>query len=138
VAWSIYESPLGPLTLAGGEAGVRELHFPERTPVLDPADRDPDALREVCAQLAQYFAGERDAFEVQLDLEGTAFRRRVWRELQSLPYGAVTTYGALAGALGVRDSGTLVTGAKLVTAAQKVAWEVAATPTPIATGVLDP
>jgi methylated-DNA-[protein]-cysteine S-methyltransferase len=131
MAWSIYESPLGPLTLVGGEAGLRELHFPERTPDLDAADRDPDALRDVCEELEQYFAGERKAFEIELDLAGPAFRRRVWRALQALPYGAVTTYGALAGELGVRDSGTLVTGANPVTAAQKVAWAVAATPTPI-------
>jgi len=131
MAWTMFESPLGPLTLVGGEAGLRELHFPERRPGLAPADRDPDALREACRELEQYFAGERHAFEIELDLSGMGFRRRVWRALRALPYGAVTTYGALAGALGVRDSGTLVTGTSRVTAAQKVAWAVAATPTPI-------
>jgi O-6-methylguanine DNA methyltransferase len=54
----------------------------------------------------------------------------VWRARQRLPYGSVTTYGALARELRVSDSGTLVTGAR-PTAAQKVAWAVAATPTPI-------
>jgi methylated-DNA-[protein]-cysteine S-methyltransferase len=63
-------------------------------------------------------------------LSGTAFRRLVWHALQALPYGGVTTYGALARELGVSDAGTLVTGAR-PTAAQKVAWAVAATPTPI-------
>jgi methylated-DNA-[protein]-cysteine S-methyltransferase len=130
MTWSIYESPFGPLALVGGEAGLREVHFPERTPPLDPADRDADALRAVIEQLEQYFAGEREAFEIELDLSGTAFRRLVWRALQALPYGDVTTYGVLARELGVGDSGTLVTGAR-PTAAQKVAWAVAATPTPI-------
>jgi len=88
--------------IVGAEAGLRELHFAERTPSLDPADRDPSALRDVCEQLEQCFAGERDAFDVELDLAGTAFRRRVWGALQRLPYGAVTTYGTLAGALDVR------------------------------------
>ena len=97
MAWSIYDSPLGPLTLVAGEAGLRALHFPERTPVLDPADRDPHALRDVCEQLEQYFAGEREAFEIELDLAGTAFRHAVWRALQAVPYGAVTTYRALTG-----------------------------------------
>ena len=60
-----------------------------------------------------------------------ARRRRGGRALLQLPYGAVTTYGALAGELGIRDSGTLVRGARPVTAAQKVAWAVAATPAPI-------
>ena len=130
MTWNIYESPFGPLTLVGGETGLREVHFPERTPVLDPADHDPDALRDVREQLEQYFAGEREAFGIALDLSGTAFRRRVWRALQALPYGDVTTYGALARELGVGDSSTVVTGAR-PTAAQKVAWAVAATPAPI-------
>jgi methylated-DNA-[protein]-cysteine S-methyltransferase len=130
VTWSIYESPFGPLTLVGSEAGLRAVHFPERTPHPAPDDHDPDALRGVCEQLEQYFAGEREAFEIELDLSGTPFRRLVWRALQRLPYGSVTTYGALARELRVSDSGTLVTGAR-PTAAQKVAWAVAATPTPI-------
>jgi O6-methylguanine-DNA--protein-cysteine methyltransferase len=85
MAWTMFESPLGPLTLVGGEAGLRELHFPERRPDLAPADRDPDALRDACRELEQYFAGERQAFEIELDLSGTGFRRRVWRALQALP-----------------------------------------------------
>jgi methylated-DNA-[protein]-cysteine S-methyltransferase len=55
----------------------------------------------------------------------------VWRALQQLPYGHVTTYGHLARELCVRDSGTLVTGARTVTAAQKVGWAIGATPAPI-------
>jgi methylated-DNA-[protein]-cysteine S-methyltransferase len=129
--WSSYESPFGPLTLIGGEAGLRELHFPGRAPALDPADHDPDSLRDVLDQLGEYFAGEREIFEVALDVSGTAFQRRVWRALQELPYGDVTTYGELARGLGVRDSGTPVTGERTVTAAQKVGWAIGATPTPI-------
>jgi len=59
--WTIYESPFGPLTLVAGRAGLREVHFPERKPRLEPVDHDPDALRDVCEQLEQYFAGERKA-----------------------------------------------------------------------------
>ena len=97
MVWTSYESPFGPLTLVAGEAGLRAVHFPERTPALDPAAHDPDALRDVCEQLEQYFAGEREAFDVELDLAGTPLRRRVWRALRALPYGDITTYGALTG-----------------------------------------
>jgi len=41
----------------------------------DRADHDPDALRDVCEQLEQYFAGEREVFDVELDLSGTPLRR---------------------------------------------------------------
>jgi methylated-DNA-[protein]-cysteine S-methyltransferase len=130
-AWTIYESPFGPLTLVGGEAGLRELHFPGRAPVLDPADRDSGSLGDALEQLGEYFAGERETFDLALDLSGTVFRHRVWRALRALPYGEVTTYGALACELGVGDSDTLVSGRRLVTGAQKVAWAIGATPTPI-------
>jgi methylated-DNA-[protein]-cysteine S-methyltransferase len=129
--WHSYASPFGLLTLVGGETGLREVHFPGRAPALDPADSDPDSLREVHEQLDEYFAGERKTFEVALDISGTTFQKRVWRALQELPYGRVTSYGHLARELGVRDSDTLVTGLRMVSAAQKVAWAIGATPTPI-------
>lgn len=130
-SWDTYESPFGELTLVGGDAGLRELRFAGCGPALDAADRDRDLLRDVRDQLEEYFAGERETFDVALDVSGTAFQRRVWRGLRELPFGRVTTYGDLARELGVRDSGTLVTGERTVTAAQKVGWAVGATPTPI-------
>jgi methylated-DNA-[protein]-cysteine S-methyltransferase len=129
--WDVYESPIGPLTLVGSTTGLREVHFPGRAPVLDPADRDRDLHREVRDQLEEYFGGERETFDVALDVFGTAFQRYVWRALQQLPYGRVTTYGDLARELGVRDSVTLVAGGRTVSAAQKVGWAIGATPTPI-------
>jgi methylated-DNA-[protein]-cysteine S-methyltransferase len=129
--WTVYPSPLGPLTLVAGAAGLRALHFPGRAPVLDPSEADGEALRDVREQLDQYFAGEREAFDLALDLAGTAFRRRVWDALRALPYGGAVTYGALARELGVHDTEPDAAGGRPVTAAQKVAWAVGATPTPI-------
>lgn len=131
MGWSRYESPFGSLTLIGGKVGLREVHFPGRAPALDRAERDPDSLRDVLNQMEEYFAGERERFEVALDLPGTAFRQRVWRALQELSYGRVTTYGHLAHELGVEDSVRSASGGRLVSAAQKVAWAIGATPTPI-------
>ena len=124
MTWTTYQSPLGPLALIGGTAGLRNLHFPGRSPGLDPSGRDPAALAEAVTQLEQSFAGERRTFELNLDLPGTTFQQRVRRALQLLPYGRTTTYGALARELGVRDSAT-------VPAARKVAWAIGATPAPI-------
>ena len=131
MTWSAYDSPLGPLTLVAGEAGLRAVHFPGLAPAMDPADRDPDALGDVRDQLDEYFAGRRQRFELALDLSGTAFQHRVWGALQELPYGHVTTYGRLARELDISQSATAVTGARHVTPAQKVGWAIGATPTPI-------
>ena len=51
-------------------------------------------------QLDEYFAGTRQDFELAVDPAGTAFQRRVWCALQHIPYGATTSYGALARRVG--------------------------------------
>ena len=129
--WSAYESPFGLLTLIGVEAGLREVHFPGRAPALDRLERDDQPFRDVRSQLEEYFTGEREAFDVALDVSGTEFQWRVWRALQELPFGSVTTYGALASELGVPDSATAAAGGRTVTAPQKVGSAIGATPTPI-------
>jgi methylated-DNA-[protein]-cysteine S-methyltransferase len=131
MAWTTYPSPLGPLILIGGRSGLRHVYFPGRAPSLAPSDRDPSTVAETVGQLDEYFAGERQAFELELDLAGSSFRHRVWRALQQVPYGHTTTYGELARELGITTSGSLVTGRSAVSGAQKVAWAIAATPTPI-------
>jgi methylated-DNA-[protein]-cysteine S-methyltransferase len=94
LAWTIYESPLGPLTVIGGPAGIRSLYFPGRSPRLEEAQRRP--MPEVADQLETYFAGEREAFELDLDLRGAPLQKLVWEQLLEIPYGATTTYGDLA------------------------------------------
>ncbi len=131
MAWTTYPSPLGPLTLIGGTSGLRRVYFPGSAPSLAPGDRDPSPLAETVEQLDEYFAGERQAFGLELDLAGSSFRHRVWRALQQVPYGRTTTYGDLARELGITISRSLVAGRRAVTGAQKVAWAIAATPTPI-------
>lgn len=97
-AWDTAETPIGELTLVMGPNGLRRVAFPRSSGHgLDPADRDADALEAVRAQLLEYFEGERQAFEVRLDLEGQGdeLARRVWVELLRIPYGETTTYGEI-------------------------------------------
>lgn len=98
--FTIFESPLGELTLVADPDGVlRRLYFPGTAPALPAADHDPESLTATTGQLEQYFAGERTAFDLDLELAGTPFQRSVWDALRSIEYGTTTTYGALARAL---------------------------------------
>ncbi|HTQ80446.1 MAG TPA: methylated-DNA--[protein]-cysteine S-methyltransferase, partial [Thermoanaerobaculia bacterium] len=54
----------------------------------------------VAAQLAQYFAGERQDFDLQLAPRGSAFQREVWDELYRIPYGVTISYAELAQRVG--------------------------------------
>ena len=101
--WTIYESPLGPLTLLGGPAGITALHFPGRARGLHQDDHQPAAFGDATEQLEQYFAGDRQRFELDLDLAGTSFQRGVWQQLLRIPYGTTITYTSLAELVGRPD-----------------------------------
>jgi methylated-DNA-[protein]-cysteine S-methyltransferase len=102
--WDTYESPIGPLTVVGAARGITGLHFPGRSGPLDERDRVPAALAAATEQLDEYFAAERQSFELELDLRaGTPFQQRVWQAVREIPYGATLSYGELARAVGRPD-----------------------------------
>jgi methylated-DNA-[protein]-cysteine S-methyltransferase len=72
-------------------------------------DDVPPVLEETAMQLEEYFAGERTAFDVPLDLDGTLFQTEVWAELARIPYGETISYGELARRVG-RPSGPRAVG----------------------------
>ncbi|PVZ12072.1 methylated-DNA--[protein]-cysteine S-methyltransferase [Actinomycetospora cinnamomea] len=109
----VVDSPLGPLTLTwDDEAGaVRGVHVHDQRSHdrigsdPDPAFGEPDdgacaALDALAGELDEYFAGTRRTFTLPVDPPGTPFAREVWAALREVPYGATTTYGALAAAVG--------------------------------------
>jgi methylated-DNA-[protein]-cysteine S-methyltransferase len=81
--------------VVAGPKGITNIHFSGHSPRLSEAARLP--LRDVVEQLEAYFAGERQTFELDLDLRGTPFQEEVWRQLIEIPYGTTTTYGEVAG-----------------------------------------
>ncbi|MGC0772757.1 MAG: methylated-DNA--[protein]-cysteine S-methyltransferase [Candidatus Acidiferrum sp.] len=103
VSYTTMKSPIGPLLLAGGEDGLRFVHFVSgrrpKSPQRDWAENKA-AFRIVIRQLEEYFDGKRKEFELPLILEGTEFQLLVWRNLQKIPYGETVSYGQLARRIG--------------------------------------
>lgn len=100
--YRIVDSPIGPLTLAGRDDRLMHLRMVEQTyePSRDGWEPDDSAFPEAAAQLAAYFAGDCTTFDVEIDLEGTAFQRRVWEALLTIPYGETRSYGDIARQIG--------------------------------------
>ena len=95
------ESPLGPLLLLSDGRALTGLFMNERTVPEGSIEReDAEPFPEARRQLAEYFAGERRAFDLVLDGRGTEFQRAVWAALERIPYGETITYGALARKMG--------------------------------------
>jgi methylated-DNA-[protein]-cysteine S-methyltransferase len=102
--YCFFESPIGPLLIAGDQEGVRHIRFPEHGKPAKPErgwiEAAGGAVAQTIAQLRQYFAGRRAEFDLPLAPQGTQFQLAVWRELQKVPYGQTISYGELARRIG--------------------------------------
>jgi methylated-DNA-[protein]-cysteine S-methyltransferase len=98
--YAIVPSPVGALTVVVGDGGVEAAGYDQPAPV----DAEEDATLEAAEQLGAWLRGERRAFELSLAPQGTPFQHEVWAALCQVPFGATTTYGELARAVG-RDAG---------------------------------
>lgn len=103
--YTIVDSPVGRLKLVAsdrGLAGIIWLNDRPRPAALD-TESEADAmpiLVEAARQLDEYFAGERKAFDLALDFEGTDFQRKVWSALLTIPYGETRSYAQIAEQIG--------------------------------------
>jgi AraC family transcriptional regulator of adaptative response/methylated-DNA-[protein]-cysteine methyltransferase len=102
------QSALGPFVVALSERGLAMVElgtltasdvaarFPEAETIEDPA-----ALRDAIGTIAARIEDPRAPCDLALDLRGSAFELAVWQALQDIPAGTTTTYGELAGRLGM-------------------------------------
>lgn len=102
-------SPVGALKLVASDKGLVAILWENDDPARDPARVRLETMREDAAhpvliaaeaQLREYFAGARTAFDLPLDFRGTDFQKRVWAELLAIPFGETRSYGAIAAKLG--------------------------------------
>ena len=111
---TIIDSPIGELTLVAVNGTLSGLYFAGHWTRPDPAAfgaRSDRGFEQVEAQLAEYFAGARNAFALSTSPVGDGFQRKVWGLIERIPYGETTTYGALARELGDASLARAVGGA---------------------------
>jgi AraC family transcriptional regulator, regulatory protein of adaptative response / methylated-DNA-[protein]-cysteine methyltransferase len=109
-AW-VY-TPIGGMVAVCSDTAVHMLEFPVRLrldrqlrklpPVASGRTGVTDRLQ---TELTAYFAGRSDSFTLPLAPQGTAFERDIWAALQSVPYGATTTYSRIGTAQTARATG---------------------------------
>lgn len=110
IHYTVVKSALGSLLVAATERGVCSVKIGDAAAPLEEdlrreypkADiqRDLGRLSPAVTSLVGFLAGERPPAELPLDVQGTAFQRRVWKCLQQIPLGGTMTYGEIARALG--------------------------------------
>ena len=99
--YDLYESPHGQMLLVADTAGVSGVYFDGQKylPQIEREwrrDADHVLLRQAKRELADYFGGERERFEIALAPVGTPFQRAVWKAISTVGFGQTITYGELA------------------------------------------
>lgn len=116
LAYKTMPSPVGTLTLITSDTGLAAILWEDDRPgrvrpgaIEEHADHP--VLIQTETQLRDYFAGERTRFDLPLDPVGTAFQKRVWEALLTIPFGKTRTYGEIARAIGSPNAVRAVGGA---------------------------
>ena len=98
-----YISPLGSIIIESDSEAITSLRFcREQNSATQGVDtpkeavQTPPIIAETLQWLDDYFAGKRPCNVPRLNLQGTAFQKRVWQALLTIPYAQTKTYGEIA------------------------------------------
>ena len=99
------KTPVGTLKLIASDKGLAAILWendnPSRVKVAtEVKDKEHPILEQACEELAEYFAGKRTSFSVDLDPVGTDFQKTVWKALKTIPFGETRSYGQIAQRIG--------------------------------------
>jgi AraC family transcriptional regulator of adaptative response/methylated-DNA-[protein]-cysteine methyltransferase len=110
LGYTITKSPLGKVLVAATERGVSAVYLGDKDTELVAELRGeypqaeiasaPDAYQRWVREIVQRTEGKQPEVDLPLDLQATAFQRRVWQQLQRIPRGATRTYAQVARAVG--------------------------------------
>ena len=93
-----YKSPIGTLYIVEENEKIIEIRYEnEKEEVLE---KNTKILEKAVQELEEYFKGKRKEFDIPLNPKGTEFMKKVWKELQKIPYGKTTSYGKIAEKIG--------------------------------------
>lgn len=85
-----YLSPIGLIEVTGNEEGIATLYFVDERK--STSTKIHPSLKECIQQLEEYFKGLRKEFGLKLNPAGTAFQKKVWEKLSTLPFGKTVSY----------------------------------------------
>jgi methylated-DNA-[protein]-cysteine S-methyltransferase len=101
--YQLLETPLGQLRLVSDGTALVRIEFPDQHG--SDGEAVTDAVLQQCElQLREYFAGERQTFQLPLAAQGTAFQQQVWAALRAIPFGELRSYRDIADGIGNRKA----------------------------------
>lgn len=92
----IFQSEIGPLHFVASEKGLQGIFWKKQLAPLVKSSSEHPVLKQAVKEVQEYLSGKRKKFEVSLDIQGTEFQMRVWKQLQQIPYGKTVSYSDIA------------------------------------------
>jgi methylated-DNA-[protein]-cysteine S-methyltransferase len=102
-AVQVIKTPIGSVAIGATDKGISDID------ILSPGNSRSEFSHSTLAQqhlnaaanqLQEYFAGKREIFELSKDISGTPFQVATWRQIASIGFGSVRSYGEIASAIG--------------------------------------
>jgi AraC family transcriptional regulator of adaptative response/methylated-DNA-[protein]-cysteine methyltransferase len=110
IRYTFGDSPLGRMLIAATDKGICAIQFGDSDDELEQGlrhefpfairRRDDESMQGWKKDLLRQMRGQHMNTSLPLDIQATAFQRRVWTHLQSIPFGATRSYAAVAKAIG--------------------------------------
>ena len=66
----------------------------------DEIEKETELIKKAYTQLEEYLSGKRTEFNIEIEMIGTEFQKKVWKELLNIPYGETRSYKDIAIAIG--------------------------------------
>ncbi len=92
------ETPLGYAKIIGDQDGITSVSIVDKS--VNTSESIPESLLDCVSQLKAYFNNQLKTFDLKLNPEGTDFQKKVWKQLEKIPYGKTISYLELAKQLG--------------------------------------
>lgn len=97
-----YSSPIGIIEVTGNEEGIASLYFVDK--IMDTGNKIHPSLKECIYQIEEYFMGLRKEFGLKLNPNGTEFQKKVWVQLETIPFGKTKSYLQISNQIGDRNA----------------------------------
>ncbi|MFK8049172.1 MAG: methylated-DNA--[protein]-cysteine S-methyltransferase [Halioglobus sp.] len=95
--YQFLDTPIGTLRLVSKEEMLSKVEFEGRHQIQsDEVFCSDSALQRASKQLQEYFAGQRETFDLGLNPQGTDFQQQVWSSLREIPFGELRSYSDIA------------------------------------------
>lgn len=94
-----YDTEIGRIKISEKDEKIIGLVFSDYKKE-DEIEKETELIKKAYTQLEEYLSGKRTEFNIEIEMIGTEFQKKVWKELLNIPYGETRSYKDIAIAIG--------------------------------------